>query len=95
MLSDIDPNEDYEKIHEELHSYIVERDNALCCICGGGGEEIHHIIFRSQGGANRTTNLALLCRKCHKRQHGHQPVPDKKLFAQIAKNEARLRSQLI
>ena len=95
MLCDIDPEEDYDKIDEELYSYIIERDNSLCCICAKGGDEIHHIIFKSQGGTNRSTNLALLCRKCHKDQHGHAPTPDKKLFDQIARNEKRLRSQLI
>jgi len=94
MLSDIDPDMDYEKIHEELHSYIIERDSFLCCICGQGGDEIHHIIFKSQGGTNRTTNLALLCRPCHGNQHGPTPTPDKKLFDQITRNEKRLRDQL-
>jgi hypothetical protein len=33
--------------------------------------EIHHIIFRSQGGKDELDNLVLLCKECHMRAHGH------------------------
>lgn len=35
-----------------------------------GGLEIHHIVSVSLGGTNKTENLILLCKECHKIRHG-------------------------
>lgn len=37
--------------------------------------EVHHIVFRSQGGPHEEWNLIALCKLCHMRAHGtHQPT---------------------
>lgn|SRR5690625_925462 len=48
---------------------IYERDNGQCQMCGGIGTEIHHVVFRSQGGRGVETNGLTLCRSCHRRVH--------------------------
>ncbi|MCL6611200.1 MAG: HNH endonuclease [Peptococcaceae bacterium] len=51
---------------------VIERDNYRCRGCGTTRHlEIHHIIFRSQGGTDEISNLVTLCRRCHQRAHRH------------------------
>lgn len=49
---------------------VVERDDQICSICGTGwSPEIHHIIFRSQGGPDEAWNLITLCKVHHQEVH--------------------------
>ncbi|MFS1511861.1 HNH endonuclease [Chengkuizengella sp. SCS-71B] len=48
---------------------IVERDGALCVNCGHSYHDIHHIIFKSQGGPGTVDNGVCVCRKCHSWAH--------------------------
>lgn len=34
--------------------------------------EYHHVIFRSQGGTDDTSNVVWLCRRCHNRVHARR-----------------------
>ena len=45
-----------------------------CAICGNDGEEIHHIIPKSEGGNDTADNLVLLCHECHRKIHEHEPI---------------------
>lgn len=45
-----------------------------CLICGKQAVDIHHIIFRSQGGTDDISNLIPLCRECHDKAH-HKVKP--------------------
>ena len=97
-LKSIDPNFAYAIIDELLRSYIFERDDSFCQICGCEGQVIHHILFRSHGGKNIAFNLILLCTICHNRQHGlnnKQPVQDSALIRMVKNNEKRLRERLV
>jgi len=53
--------------------YVRYRDNYRCQLCNINvasiPNEVHHIIFRSNGGSNRPDNLILLCPICHKKIH--------------------------
>lgn len=46
---------------------VLNRDNYTCqnCKTKKGTMEVHHIIYRSNGGSDEETNLITLCRKCH------------------------------
>jgi len=35
--------------------------------------DIHHILFKSQGGTDEIGNLVALCRECHDVAHGKVP----------------------
>ena len=54
-------------------AYVLTRDNYTCQHCKGKLKdarlEVHHIVFRSQGGSDEESNLLTLCKTCHDRLH--------------------------
>lgn len=51
------------------HDYID------CEVCHKQAKDIHHIIFKSQGGKDEINNLIALCRDCHTKAHsGNLPI---------------------
>ena len=52
-------------------AHALDRDNYMCQCCGKKHIrlEVHHIIFRSQGGSDELANLITLCEKCHSGVH--------------------------
>jgi 5-methylcytosine-specific restriction endonuclease McrA len=47
----------------------VKLRDKTCVVCHHKASEVHHVIYRSQGGTNQLSNLALLCQRCHKETH--------------------------
>jgi len=47
-----------------------DRDSVLCEVCNSSQCQIHHILFKSQGGTNEIHNLIALCPHCHDVAHG-------------------------
>ena len=56
---------------ENTKKYVYWRDGYKCQHCGKSDTILnaHHIVFRSQGGSDRSDNLITLCEKCHKKLH--------------------------
>lgn len=58
---------------ENTKAMVLNRDNYTCQNCKGKHKdsklEVHHIVFRSQGGSNEENNLITLCHTCHKNLH--------------------------
>ncbi len=58
---------------ENTKAMVLNRDNYKCQCCKGKHKdsklEVHHIIFRSQGGSDEPDNLITLCHTCHKALH--------------------------
>lgn len=58
---------------ENTKAKVLNRDNYTCQICKGKHKnsklEVHHIVFRSQGGSNTENNLITLCHTCHQDLH--------------------------
>ena len=52
-------------------AFVLNRDKYTCqhCKTKQGTLEVHHIIFRSNGGSDEPDNLITLCRHCHKELH--------------------------
>ncbi|MEF9983708.1 MAG: RNA-guided endonuclease IscB [Oscillospiraceae bacterium] len=54
-------------------AYVLNRDDFTCRHCKGKSKdsklEVHHIIFRSNGGSDDEENLITLCSDCHYRLH--------------------------
>lgn len=54
-------------------AYVLTRDNYSCQHCNGKSKdsrlEVHHIIFRSNGGSDEQENLITLCKMCHDNLH--------------------------
>ena len=58
---------------ENMKARILARDNHTCQICKKKPKnerlEVHHIIFRSQGGSDEENNLVTVCHSCHVELH--------------------------
>ena len=58
---------------ENTKAMILNRDNYTCQYCKGKHKdsklEVHHIIFRSNGGSDEAENLITLCKTCHDNLH--------------------------
>ena len=52
----------------EIREYLLEKWGRKCAYCQKGGIplEIEHLIPKSRGGSNRSSNLALACEPCNK-----------------------------
>ena len=54
-------------------AYVLDRDNHICQHCKGKKNdkrlEVHHIIFRKNGGSDEQENLITLCKTCHDDLH--------------------------
>lgn len=59
---------------------ILNRDGYTCQICGKKHTrlEVHHIVFRSQGGTDDENNLITLCEDCHAGIHSGKIVLNRK-----------------
>ena len=49
-----------------------EQDIILCERCNKKATDIHHIIYKSQGGKDTIENLIALCRDCHNLAHNEK-----------------------
>ena len=65
---------------ENTKAMVLNRDSHTCQCCKGKHKdsklEVHHIIFRSQGGSDEADNLITLCHTCHKALHNGKINPD-------------------
>ena len=66
--------------YSSRRSAVLHRDNYTCQCCGKKNcrLEVHHIIFRSNGGTDDEENLITLCEDCHKGVHADIIVLNKK-----------------
>lgn len=64
---------------ENTKAMVLNRDNYTCQSCKGKYKdsklEVHHIIYRSQGGSDEESNLITLCHTCHKALHSGKINP--------------------
>lgn len=59
------------EVNSSLRNEVLARDDHSCVSCDQKDElTVHHIIPRTQGGANTKANLAVLCWDCHYYAHG-------------------------
>ena len=52
----------------DIRYYVLARDNYTCQVCGkskGKIFQLHHIIYRSNGGTDSAGNLITVCTDCH------------------------------
>lgn len=80
---------------KQAYYEAVQRDLSLCQICGKQANDVHHIVFRSHGGADMPENLICLCREHHEMVHKDEKVWREKLMALNEKHYGTLKiSQL-
>lgn len=63
-------------ISKKEYNRTLEAFGDVCCICGNPQIELHHIVFRSQGGKGGFRNLIPLCKEHHKKAHKHRRFAD-------------------
>lgn len=88
---------------ENTKAMVLNRDNYKCQYCKGKHKdsklEVHHIIFRSQGGGDDESNLITLCHTCHKDLHSGKITPKfsgkKKGILKYATQMNSIRCQLL
>lgn len=70
-----------------VKQYVLHRDGYTCKKCKQDKcrLEVHHILFRSNGGTNSPDNLITLCSSCHDKLHllPNAEVESKKLSSKI------------
>lgn len=55
-----------------------------CALCGvTDWLQVHHILFRSQGGDDVKANLCLLCQSCHDALHAYDSQTWNSLFMYV------------
>ena len=59
--------------------YVLCRDQHTCKMCKKKTDnlQVHHVIWRSNGGSNTPENLLTLCDKCHDKVHKNTKFNDK------------------
>jgi hypothetical protein len=57
-------------------AYVLDRDNYCCQNCKAKkvGLQVHHIVYRSNGGSDEASNLITLCGVCHDNVHNNSLV---------------------
>ena len=67
----------YKKKYLKYHK-IGEQDKPLCEWCKSAYiVDIHHLVFRSQGGKDNIENLIGTCRECHEKAHRYREFNEK------------------
>ena len=66
----------------DIYKLVTDRDKRKCRACLNRADpnaldmlssgEHHHVKFRSAGGKDESSNLALLCKRCHAAAHAHR-----------------------
>lgn len=79
---------------------VLHRDKYTCQVCGKKHTrlEVHHIVYRSQGGTDDEDNLITLCEDCHNKVHDGKLVinkKSKKMNLKYATHMGIIRSQLL
>lgn len=61
-------------VPESVRIECYARDAHRCRVCGitNGMYNLHHILYRSQGGPHTKENLITLCRRCHDLVHSNK-----------------------
>lgn len=55
-----------EDIPVSVRKAVMKRDRMRCRFCGTeANTQLHHIVYRSQGGKHEESNLITLCLDCH------------------------------
>ena len=77
------------KIQSDIVKSIIERDKYACVECGETEHlEVHHMVYKSHGGAHEPDNLITLCAWCHAEKHKNEPVYSL-MISRIRKLETR------
>lgn len=75
---------------KRAYKEAAERDNKLCQVCGSMASDVHHIVYRSHGGADIPENLICLCRVHHEAAHKDEKLWRNQFIGMQAKHYGKL-----
>lgn len=83
-----------------VKAFVLSRDKYTCQTCGtadGNNKElhVHHIVFRSNGGADSPDNLVVLCKSCHDKLHRQKDAQDKSLKLKTKKQARTVEATIV
>jgi len=63
-----------QKGYYNVKQYVLNRDNYICQNCKAKNIKlhVHHIIYKSNGGTDKPSNLITLCIPCHDKVHNDE-----------------------
>lgn len=71
-------------------AYVLARDGYTCQSCKGKRKDsrlhCHHIIYRSRGGSDLSSNLIVMCETCHNLLHNNKLSLTPKQLSVVKKN---------
>lgn len=75
-------------------AFVLHRDNYTCqrCKVTKVPLQVHHVVFRSNGGSDRPENLITLCTNCHTKVHAGTSSNSFKVNAESYKDSGLLNS---
>ena len=75
-------------IWHKVKKEAAARDGYRCILCGAPATDVHHVVFRSQGGKDDVNNVVCLCRACHEAAHGIGAKHYRELFKKYLEGKA-------
>lgn len=67
---------------ENTKAMVLNRDGYTCQLCKGKHKdsklEVHHVVYRHNGGSDEAANLVTLCHTCHRAVHAGKVKADLK-----------------
>jgi len=75
------------KIASKVRRKVRDRDHGRCRLCHRAGEniQVHHIVYRSEGGDHDIENLISLCYSCHEKVHSDKKTYQRSLLEMISR----------
>ncbi len=78
-------------IPPEIRQAVKERDRKRCRRCGNkNGIQLHHVVYKSSGGEDLSTNLLVLCQGCHFTMHQDKRVWQPILLMMLSDQEKNM-----
>ena len=77
----------------KAYKEAAERDNGACVICNGKADDVHHFIFKSQGGDDIVNNLVCLCRLHHEQAHARHGNIDRLITEYLESHYGKFTKQ--
>lgn len=75
------------------HHGLLPSDFLSCKSCGKPAVNLHHVVYRSQGGTDEPSNLIPLCFGCHSGHHDNNSPTTEELKDMLKGEKDRLSPQ--
>lgn len=82
------------KVTSKVRKQVRHRDHGRCRLCDRHGvTQVHHIVYRSEGGGHGLDNLISLCQSCHEKVHSNKKIYQKQLLGMASQQRGSKMSR--